>query len=248
MNPSGFERSVLWCIVQHLFNLVMTVDLQIVCGAQVPHSTDVDIDDLPLAEVQDCDLWLPSWVFVVSLYVCKLWQAREQRQQKRKAEPLVPWPGTLQARFGTTGCISSEWHVRIISIGFHWILISLDSFGLEVIQNQRADVLEDDMPLAMFQARMPHSPPWESSKSFCSYLASYWVQVVKCKLCTVVNYATCRTHLKLVKWKDIKGRRWNRILAKMCVLFDPIWYSLFPTWIVDLWIRDGAIDFKHFYF
>lgn len=53
----------------------------------VPHSTDVDIDDLPLVEVQ----------------------AREQRQQKKREKPLV-------------------------------------------IQNQRADVLEDDMPLAMFQA------------------------------------------------------------------------------------------------
>ena len=70
---------------------------------------------------------------VVSLHVCGLWQAREQRQQKRKAKPLVPWPGTLGARFGTTGCIASEWHdgfIPLDSIGYwyHWIHLASRSF------------------------------------------------------------------------------------------------------------------------
>ena len=31
MNPSGFERSVLWCIMQHLFNLVMRLISRLWC-------------------------------------------------------------------------------------------------------------------------------------------------------------------------------------------------------------------------
>lgn len=152
MNPSGFERSVLWCVVQHLFNLVVPVDLQIVMLRFLIRQTlTLMICPWWKFRIATCDL--PGCCFSV----CKLWQAREQRQ-KKKAKPLVPWPGTLQVRFGT-GCISSEWHDGFISVGFHWILIlSLNSSGLKVMQNQRADVLEDDMPLAMFQAQTPHSP------------------------------------------------------------------------------------------